>query len=63
MDTINPYALTDQELNETAEAATRAYFEALIDQGRVFDHTELSTMIDLAVEGAETRKFVKAMRR
>lgn len=52
--------LTDQQINDTAEAATKAYFEALIEQGRVFDHAELTMMIDLALEGEETRLFVEA---
>lgn len=54
--------LTDEQINRTAEVATRAYFEALTEQGRVFDHAELTLMIDIAIEGEETRLFVERNR-
>lgn len=62
MSTLIIPVLTNTELNEIAKAATEAYFEALLDQGRVFDHAELSLMINLAIEGEETRRFVAANR-
>lgn len=54
--------LTDAQINEAAESATKAYFEALTEQGRVFDHAELSFMIDTYIINAETKLFVQANR-
>lgn len=64
--TVNPRTvevkLSPAECKIIVDAATEAYFKALIDQGRVFDHAELSMMIALSLEGAETSKFVDAER-
>ena len=54
--------LTDAQINEAAEAATKSYFEAILEQGRVFDHNELSLSIDFAIINAETKLFVDANR-
>lgn len=54
--------LTREQINEAAEAATRAYFEAILEQGRSFDHHELSFMIDTFIVGAETKIFVESNR-
>ena len=55
-------ALTDEQVNEAAERATKDYFEALLDQGRVFDHAELSFMIDTYIVNAETKLLVESFR-
>lgn len=55
-------ALTDQQINDAAEAATKAYFEALTEQGRVFDHAELSFMIDTYITNVETKLFIESQR-
>src|SRR5690606_9548080 len=64
--TVNPRTvevkLSPAECKIIVDAATEAYFKALIDQGRVFDHAELSMMIALSLEGAETSKFVEVER-
>jgi len=62
MSTLIVPTLTNEQLDVVTEAATKAYFEALTEQGREFNHTELSMMIDLAVEGEETRLFIAANR-
>jgi hypothetical protein len=62
MDTLIHPILTPEQKHLIAEAATKAYFDAIIEQGRPYDHAELNMMIQLATEGEETRLFVQANR-
>jgi hypothetical protein len=54
--------LTAEQKHLIAEAATKAYFDALVEQGRPYVHSELNMMIELAIEGEETRLFIAANR-
>lgn len=54
--------LTREETATVTEGAEKAYFETIQEMGRPFDHAELELFITLAVEGAQTTKFIKAYR-